>query len=645
MTWTGTTRRAVRAAAGALLPEGRRLPPAVWARRHHAVLVIALVQAAALVPLGLALGHSTAHVLGLVALVLAPVPAALPRRFGRAGTSAAATASLFAASAVLVDLTGGLIEAHFHFFVMVGVVALYQDWVPFGVGLGIVVLHHGVLGTLLPHSVYAHHGAVEDPWRWTLVHAGFVLAASGAHLASWRLNEQQGLHDALTGLANRTQLGEVIERALAQGAPTAVVLLDLDGFKSVNDVRGTAAGDEVLRTVAQRLRAGARAGDRVGRLEGDEFAVVLAGATGADATGAAERFLAVVREPIAVHGHELTLQASAGVADTATLTAALTATGADAGAHDGGHDGGPDGGHDGGGTTRQLLRNAELAVQQAKARGGDRAVTYAEAMGQAAADRAHLLEDLHGVVERGELEVHYQATVELDGGATEGFEALLRWRHPRRGMVPPLEFVPIAESTGAIVEIGAWVLRTATEQAARWSRERGHPVTIGVNLSAVQVADDAVVDVVADALRASGLPPEQLTLEITESLLVDDFTCTAARLQKLRELGARIAIDDFGTGYSSLSYLRRLPVDIVKIDRSFVSDLAGGGSATTLVATIVELARSLGLDVIAEGVETEQQAGALRALNCDLAQGYLYARPLSAAQVSLGAPAGAAVTG
>ncbi|WP_432572967.1 putative bifunctional diguanylate cyclase/phosphodiesterase [Kineococcus sp. SYSU DK005] len=618
MTWTGTARRALRSAAGGVLPEGRRLPGPVWQRRHHVLIAIALVQAAALVPVGLALGNGTAHVLGLVALVLAPLPAALPRRFGRAATSAAATASLFAASAVLVDLTGGLIEAHFHFFVVVGVVALYQDWVPFGVGLGIVVLHHGVLGTLFPHSVYAHHHAVEDPWRWTLVHAGFVLAASCAHLASWRLNEQQGLHDPLTGLANRTQLGEVIDRALSRGGPTAVVLLDLDGFKSVNDVRGTTAGDEVLRTVAHRLLAGARAGDRVARLEGDEFAVVLTGAdaTATAAAGAAERFLAAVREPVTVRGQQLALQASAGVADSATLGAT--------------------------GTTELLLRNAELAVQQAKARGGDRAVTYAEAMGRAAAERAHLREDLNGVVERGELEVHYQATVELRSGTTEGFEALLRWHHPQRGTVSPLEFVPLAESSGAIVGIGAWVLRTATEQAARWSREHGRPVTVGVNLSAVQLADDEVVDVVAAALRESGLPPQQLTLEITESLLVDDLTGTAARLQKLRELGARIAIDDFGTGYSSLSYLRHLPVDIVKVDRSFVGDLAGGGSATTLVATIVELARSLGLDVIAEGVETEQQAGALRALNCGLAQGYLYARPLSAAEVSLSAPARAA---
>ncbi|MCI2240512.1 bifunctional diguanylate cyclase/phosphodiesterase [Kineococcus sp. TRM81007] len=617
MTGTATARRPLRTVVGALLPEGRRLPDEVWRSRHRAVLVLAAAQALVLLPLGLLLGHPLPHVLPLVVLVLAPLAAALPRRWGRAASSAAATTSLFAASAVLVDLTGGLIESHFHFFVMVGVAALYQDWVPFGVGLGIVVLHHGVLGTFLPHSVYDHHDGMSNPWGWTALHAGFILAASCAHLASWRLNEQQSLHDTLTGVANRTQLGEVLERSLADGRGTAVVLLDLDGFKAVNDLRGSAVGDEVLRAVAQRLRGGARAGDRVGRLDGDEFAVVLDGAGGENATRAAARFLALVREPLAVDGQELTVQASGGVADSATLDAAQGAAG---------------GGE-------QLLRNAELAVQQAKAAGGDRAVTYAEAMGQAATDRALLLEDLAGVVERGELEVHYQATVELDGGATEGFEALLRWRHPRRGLVPPLEFVPLAESSGHIVAIGTWVLRTAVLQAARWSREQGRPVTIGVNLSAVQLAGDEVVDVVAGALRDSGLPARQLTLEITESLLVGDFIGTAARLERLRELGARIAIDDFGTGYSSLSYLRRLPVDIVKIDRSFVGDLSGGGSATTLVASIVELARSLGLDVIAEGVETEQQAGALRALNCGLAQGYLYARPVSAGQVRLPATA------
>ncbi|WP_432483057.1 putative bifunctional diguanylate cyclase/phosphodiesterase [Kineococcus esterisolvens] len=610
MRWT--VRRALRAAA-ALLPEGRRLPAGVWGPRHRAILALAAAQALAMFPLGLALDHRPGHVLPLVALAVLPLAAALPRRWSRAVRSAAATASLFATSAVLVDLTGGLIEAHFHFFVMVGVVALYQDWVPFGVGLGIVVLHHGVLGTFFPHSVYAHHDAVAHPWRWTLLHAGFVLAASCAHLASWRLNEQQGLHDALTGLANRTQLGEVLDRALADGGPTAVVLLDLDGFKSVNDARGSAAGDEVLRAVARRLRCDARAGDRVGRLDGDSFAVVLAGTDGANATRAAERFLTVVREPLSIGGQELTVQASAGVADRTTIGAQQC----------------PEGG------TAQLLRNADLALQRAKERGGDRAVTYAATMGRAAAERAHLLEDLNGVVERGELQVHYQATVELAGGATEGFEALLRWHHPVRGTVPPLEFVPLAESSGHIVAIGAWVLRTAVHQVARWSRSHGRPLTVGVNLSALQLADDEVVDVVAGALRDSGLPARQLTLEITESLLVDDFAGTAARLERLRELGVRIAIDDFGTGYSSLSYLRRLPVDIVKIDRSFVGDLTGGGSATTLVATIVELARSLGLDVIAEGVETEQQAGTLRALNCGLAQGYLYARPVSAEQVEL----------
>ncbi|WP_432537752.1 putative bifunctional diguanylate cyclase/phosphodiesterase [Kineococcus arenarius] len=610
---TGATWTALRTATGALLPRGRRLPEDVWRRRHRVLLVLATTQGLCLLPLGLALGHPVARVLLLVAVVLLPLPVALPHRWSRAATSAAATASLFAASAVLVDLTGGLIEAHFHFFVVVGLVALYQDWVPFGVGLGIVVLHHGVLGTLVPHSVYAHHDAMTHPWRWTLLHAGFILAASCAHLASWRLNEQQGLQDPLTGLANRIQVGEVLRRTLTDDAPAAVVLLDLDGFKAVNDVRGNAVGDEVLRTTARRLRAVARAGDRVARLDGDTFAVVLTGGHGESASRAAERFLAAVRGPLTAGGQELAVRASAGVADSATLGA----------------------GESTGDGTERLLHHADLALQEAKALGGDRAVTYAQAMGRAAAHRAQLLEDLQGVVGRGELEVHYQATVELDGGGTEGFEALLRWHHPVLGTVPPLEFVPLAESSGHVVEIGTWVLRTAAQQAAQWSRRCGRPVTIGVNLSAVQLAGDEVVDVVAAALRESGLPARQLTLEITESLLVHDFVGTAARLEKLRALGVRIAIDDFGTGYSSLSYLRRLPVDIVKVDRSFVGDLTGGGSATTLVASIVELARSLGLDVIAEGVETEQQAGTLRALNCALAQGYLYARPVSAAQVAL----------
>jgi diguanylate cyclase len=221
----------------------------------------------------------------------------------------------------------------------------------------------------------------------------------------------------------------------------------------------------------------------------------------------------------------------------------------------------------------------------------------------------------------------------LADGGSSGYEALLRWQHPERGLVPPDVFIPLAEDSGQIVAIGEWVLRTAAQQAVEWTGLAGHAVDVAVNLSPRQLADDAILTTVADVLVGTGLPPRQLTLEITEGVLVRDVDAVTARLTRLRGTGVRIAIDDFGTGYSSLSYLRRLPVDSVKIDRSFVQDLVAGGTASTLVSSIIELARSLQLDVVAEGVETEQQAMILRDLRCARAQGYLYARPQPAAQV------------
>jgi EAL domain-containing protein (putative c-di-GMP-specific phosphodiesterase class I) len=268
----------------------------------------------------------------------------------------------------------------------------------------------------------------------------------------------------------------------------------------------------------------------------------------------------------------------------------------------------------------------------AKAQGGNRLVGYADGMAQAAERRAELQQDLTLATGAGQLEVYYQPVVRLADGRTTGYEALVRWHHPQRGLVPPAEFVPLAEETGAIVEIGRWVLREAVAQGAAWSAESDGPLRMAVNLSPRQLLDgDVVTDVVA-ALRDSGLPAGQLTLEVTEGVLVRDVDRAVAQLTGLRELGVTIAIDDFGTGFAGLSYLRRLPADILKIDRSFVADLPAGGSSATLIASILELARTLGLDVVAEGVETEDQRAALAALDCRWAQGYLFARPQPAEQ-------------
>jgi diguanylate cyclase (GGDEF)-like protein len=588
----------------AVLPEGRLLPDEVWHRRHRMIVRIALVQAGTLGLVALLTGESAPIALLEASAVAAPVAVAVLPKAGRALTAAAATMSLLAASMLLVYLTNGLTEAHFHFFVMVGLVSLYQDWVPFGVALLVVLVHHGVAGTLFPHSVFGHHAAHHNPWAWAGVHGAFVLAASLAHLAAWRLNEQQGLRDQLTGLANRTLLVETADRLLQDGTgPVTVLLLDVDDFKDVNDSRGHAAGDELLLAVGERLRSAVRPGDVVARLGGDEFAVVVASSPDT-ARKVGERVLAALAHPVLIDGRPLGIHVSVGLADTVTATDRSSGT---------------------------LLRNADLAMYMAKAQGKNRLVRYADGMAQAAQNKVELIEDLADAVSAGQLRVHYQPTISLADGATTGYEALLRWEHPTRGLVPPAEFIPLAEEGRQIVEIGRWVLRQATEQAATWSRQAGRPIGVAVNLSPRQLADDDVVHAVGEALLASGLPAHQLTLEVTEGVLVRDVDQVADQLRALRALGVRIAIDDFGTGYSSLSYLRRLPADIVKIDRSFVQELGTGGASTTLVATIIELARSLHLEVVAEGVETAEQHAVLGSLSCSHAQGYLFGHPLPAA--------------
>jgi diguanylate cyclase len=586
----------------ALLPEGRSLPDEVWRRRHRAIAWIAAAQAVVLGVLTLAVGHQPLTALFVACTVAYPLVFLVLPGAGRGLQATATTLSLLVASVALVHVLDGLTEAHFHFFVVIGVVALYQSWLPFGLALLVVLVHHGAAGTVFPHAVFGHEGAHRSPWTWAAVHGGFVLAASLAHLAAWRLNEQQGLRDPLTGLANRTQLVENADRLLARGAaPVSALMLDVDDFRDVNDARGHTAGDRLLVAVARRLAGCVRPGDEVARLGGDEFAILVDGGPEV-AAAVGDRVLRALADPVAVDGRPLSVHVSIGAADTGT------------GERD----------------AVTLLRNADLAMYMAKALGKNRLVHYADGMAQDAQDKAELIEDLAGATAAGQFEVHYQPTIDLAAGVTTGYEALLRWHHPTRGLVPPVEFIPLAEEGGHIVEIGRWVLGEATRQAAAWSAQAGRPIGIAVNLSPRQLADDDVVATVRDALAASGLPARQLTLEVTEGVLVRDVDQVVTQLLALRTTGVRIAIDDFGTGYSSLSYLRRLPADIVKIDRSFVQELGTGNRSTTLVASIIELARSLHLDVVAEGVETPEQHAVLGRLACSHAQGYLFGRPAPA---------------
>jgi diguanylate cyclase (GGDEF)-like protein/PAS domain S-box-containing protein len=417
----------------------------------------------------------------------------------------------------------------------------------------------------------------------------------------------QAFHDPLTGLANRTLFRQKVEQALAgiQGRPdsVAVLFLDLDGFKAVNDVQGHAVGDELLRHVAARLLRCVRGDSCVARLGGDEFAVLL---VGADISGSgaevARRITSSLADPVQIGGERAHVRSSTGIAV--------------AGIHD---------------DAETLLRNADLAMYRAKAAREGGWVLYQPSMHDAARERAELEKDLRTAVSAGELSVVYQPIRDLREGHLVGAEALLRWYHPRRGVVAPDQFVAVAEETGLIVSIGAWVLQEACRAAAVWreSLPPGRDFTVSVNMSARQL-DASTVDVVAQALSDSGLDPALLVLEVTESMLIERTTEAVELLKRLKQLGVGIAIDDFGTGYSSLSYLSRYPVDILKIDRSFTEQVTRQTPGVELTRTIVKLGHTLGLKTVAEGVETAAQLTAFREMGCDMAQGYIFARPQAA---------------
>ena len=420
---------------------------------------------------------------------------------------------------------------------------------------------------------------------------------------------RRALHDPLTGLPNRTLVLDRLGHALAARArrrgTTAVVLLDIDQFKVVNDSLGHEAGDQLLLAVAPRLIEAVRPGDTVGRLGGDEFVVVCEGV--ADAPGAAAvaaRLVSAFGEPFALGGENHHLTASVGIA----LADAATATPGD------------------------LLRNADTAMYRAKERGRGRFEMFDEELRARALERVRVERDLRDAVAGGQLTLDFQPIVSLDGRALEGVEALVRWRHPADGLVPPDRFIGVAEDSGLIGEIGAWVLREACTQAARWRALR--PIALHVNLSPRQVVDPSLPGLVADTLEATGLPAEALVLEITETALMERGAVAPAVLRELKRIGVGLVLDDFGTGWSSLSHLRHFPISGLKVDRSFVAEMETGSPTSGLiVAGIVQMAHALGLDSVAEGVETREQAERLAELGCRHAQGYLFARPVGAAEI------------
>ncbi len=418
------------------------------------------------------------------------------------------------------------------------------------------------------------------------------------------------LHDALTGLPNRVLLVDRVEHAAERVRRgdhflSAVLFLDLDRFKVVNDSLGHGLGDRMLLECARRLEDALRPGDTLARFGGDEFTVLLEGISGPlEATHMAERLLAAVAEPFQLDRHEVFATASIGIA--------LATTGQE--------------------DADELLRNADAALSRAKMLGKNRLEVFDRAMHAEAMARLRLETDLRRALDRGEFRLVYQPIVALESGEIDGFEALLRWRHPERGEVGPLSFIPVAEETGLILPLGRWVVDECCAQLKRWT-EAGYPrLVMSLNLSARQFAEPDLAGYLAASMAACGLPPSRFKVEITESVLLEQEEPAVGTLVRLRDMGVTLCMDDFGTGYSSLGYLHRFPLHVLKIDRSFVGRMDRDARSAQMVHSIVNLARNLRVSVVAEGVETREQLAALRGMGCDQAQGFLFAEPLSEEQ-------------
>jgi diguanylate cyclase (GGDEF)-like protein/PAS domain S-box-containing protein len=418
-------------------------------------------------------------------------------------------------------------------------------------------------------------------------------------------------HDPLTGLPNRAlfrdRLNTALARARRRGEAVTVMFLDLDRFKLVNDTLGHAIGDSLLQSVASQLKQLLRDEDTIARIGGDEFTILLPNLALGDVTRVVERVLECVKAPRSLGGREMRVTTSIGICQF------------------------PEDGDD----SETLMRNADIAMYRAKEQGRDGYTLYNESLDPAAEGRLALENDLRAAIEHEEFVLFYQPVVNVEGGHVVAFEALVRWQHPERGLVAPGEFIPIAEETGLILPLGEWVIRTACRQAKAW-QDAGLPaVPVAVNLSGYRFHRSEHCAYISQVLKETGLEPKYLHLEITEGVVLQDIERTVEILSDLRKMGVQISIDDFGTGYSSLSYLKRLPADSVKIDRSFVSDLDTDANDAAIATAIIAMAHSIGLKVIAEGVETEEQLAFLRQRRCDEFQGFLRARPMPASEVEL----------
>lgn len=411
-------------------------------------------------------------------------------------------------------------------------------------------------------------------------------------------------YDTVTHLPNRHAFNEhfeaMLEAARQRGQMLILLFLDLDDFKVVNDTLGHYVGDILLKAVAEKLSACLRQGDAVYRVGGDEFAMIMTDFNEREgAVAVAEKFIRALGQPLIVEGHTLYVSASIGLS-------IYPRDGAD---------------------TATLLRNADAAMYSAKERGKNNYQHFSEEMHEKTSLRLALEGDLRHALERREFELHYQPMIELATGRIAAVEALLRWNHPEKGMVNPAAFIPLAETTGLIVPIGEWVLREACAHAQSWNAQ-GHPVQVSVNLSGRQFLEESLIRTILEILRETGLDPKMLVLEITESVLMEHAESTVARLYQLKDMGIYLSIDDFGTGYSSMAYLKRFPVGKLKIDQSFIRDIPEDSEDVAITTATIQMAHSLKLKVVAEGIETRAQADFLRERGCDIGQGYLFSRPL-----------------
>jgi diguanylate cyclase (GGDEF)-like protein len=587
-----------------MLPAGRLLPNDVWQSRHRIVLAVLWAHVPAVLVFAMLVGEpigaiaAEAWIVGAMALVATPV------RFGRSIRSVAACVGLVTSSAILVHLSGGYIELHFHFFVMVALMAIYQEWIPFLVAIAYVVVHHAVLGVIAPEAVFNHPGGHGNPIFWALVHGGFIVALSAVCLVSWSYS-QRAVIDTLTGLANRSLLSQRLSALMTdrvRAGSVAVLYIDLDDFKHVNDSLGHGGGDEALNAIAARLVRLVSKTTTVARLGGDEFAIVLAASTAREAEALGRRIIDALEVPIRIGSTEVYQRASIGIALNTRS------------AHD----------------ADTLLRNADMAMYDAKAAGKAQVRFFKPELHSAHLRRLEFEGEIRRGLEDEEFVLHYQPIVDLATGSVVAFEALMRWQHPSRGLLQPAEFIPLAEETGLIAALGRWGVRTACLQLRQWQESDGWPerIDMAVNVSARELKKIEFVDSIADALSRAGLAAHHLVLEVTETVLLTEPEVASERLRALKATGIRIAIDDFGSGYSSLNYLTRLPVDVLKIDRALTATVAEGVAGSAVMQAALALGRHLGIQTIAEGVEEEAQLEHLRMMGCRLVQGFLFAHAM-----------------